>query len=272
MSASLFIFFTLIVLVTSAILYLLILSSNTNSRRKQLQISKKDIYEQANLLFKQKRYKLVEKLARKYLETNPEHIKLRTLLVKASYNNDNIYDAMRDALIVLNQNPNDKDTRLILARCYKKINQYSKAITEFKELLNQDEENMIVLRELSEIYIETNQKALAIETLEKLANALNVDMKEFLDRLLDYYHLTHDDYLTLTAPVSIENFAYGHKFDKIDEAVKFIYSFVKESLLTLSFFGLIKFILINFEIISVIENFSEMALISEDELHNFCNS
>ena len=54
-------------------------------------------------------------------------------------------------------------------------------------------------------------------------------MKEFLDRLLDYYHLTHDDYLTLTAPVSIENFAYGHKFDKIDEVVKFIYSFVKEN-------------------------------------------
>ena len=54
-------------------------------------------------------------------------------------------------------------------------------------------------------------------------------MKEFLDRLLDYYHLTKEDYLKLIAPVSEENFAYGHKFDKIDEVVKFVYSFVKDN-------------------------------------------
>ena len=54
-------------------------------------------------------------------------------------------------------------------------------------------------------------------------------MKEFLDRLLDYYNLTKEDYLALTAPVSEDNFAIGHKFDKIDEVVKFIYSFVKEN-------------------------------------------
>ena len=44
-------------------------------------------------------------------------------------------------------------------------------------------------------------------------------MKEFLDRLLDYYHLTKDDYLKLIAPVREDNFAYGHKFDRIDEAI-----------------------------------------------------
>ena len=54
-------------------------------------------------------------------------------------------------------------------------------------------------------------------------------MKEFLERLLDYYHLTKDDYLKLIAPVSEDNFAYGHKFDRIDEVVSFVYSFVKEN-------------------------------------------
>ena len=54
-------------------------------------------------------------------------------------------------------------------------------------------------------------------------------MKPFLDRILDYYHLSYDDYLKLTAEVTEENFAMGHKFDKIDEIVDFIYSFVKNN-------------------------------------------
>ena len=43
--------------------------------------------------------------------------------------------------------------------------------------------------------------------------------KDLLNRLLDYYHLTFEDYDKLIAPVSEENFALGHKFDHIEEAV-----------------------------------------------------
>lgn len=54
-------------------------------------------------------------------------------------------------------------------------------------------------------------------------------MKPLLDRLLDYYHLSNEEYLKITAPVSEETFAEGHKFDKVDEIVNFVYSFVKQN-------------------------------------------
>ncbi len=46
--------------------------------------------------------------------------------------------------------------------------------------------------------------------------------KDLLNRLLDYYHLTFEDYGKLIAPVSEENFALGHKFDHMKEAVTLV--------------------------------------------------
>ena len=54
-------------------------------------------------------------------------------------------------------------------------------------------------------------------------------MEDFLTRLLNYYHLTKEEYEQLIAPVSEESFAMGHKFDRIDEVVSFVYSFVKDN-------------------------------------------
>ena len=54
-------------------------------------------------------------------------------------------------------------------------------------------------------------------------------MKPFLERILEYYQLSFEDYQKLTAPVSEDNFALGHKFDKIDEIVSFVDSFVKQN-------------------------------------------
>ncbi len=187
MSASLFVFFATIILLVSALLYLLIISSNSSTKKKQLQISKKDILEQAELLYKQKKYKLVDKLIRKYLETHPEHMKLRVVLAKALFALDNVYDAIKECLIVLNKEENNSEVRLLLARCYKKIDQYSKAVTEFQEVIKQDEENMIALKELSEIYVTTNQKALAIKSLKKLEELTenNLELTEIKTQLAD---------------------------------------------------------------------------------------
>jgi len=207
MSASLFVFFATVVLLISALLYLLILSSNTNTKRKQLQISKKDILEQAELLLKQKKYKLVEKLAQKYLETHPEHFKLRAILAKALFSTDNIYDAMKQCVTVLSKDEDNNEIRLLLARCYKKINQYSKAITEFQEVLKNDEDNMIAIKELSEIYIETNQKAMAINYLKQLENLTESNHELF-------------DIRTKIADLYIELESYPEAFDELNNILE----------------------------------------------------
>lgn len=54
-------------------------------------------------------------------------------------------------------------------------------------------------------------------------------MKTLLERLLDYYHITYEQYLELTAPVSQDNFEIGHKFDNMDETVAFVKSFVEQN-------------------------------------------
>ena len=46
--------------------------------------------------------------------------------------------------------------------------------------------------------------------------------KDLLQRLLDYYQITEEQYKQLTCPVSIEGFAVGHQFEHIDDAVKLV--------------------------------------------------
>ena len=46
--------------------------------------------------------------------------------------------------------------------------------------------------------------------------------KSLLERLLDYYHIDYNQYLKLTEPVDLTNFALGHQFDDIDNAVKLV--------------------------------------------------
>ena len=101
---------------------MIVLLSTGSSSKRELQISKKDILEQANLLFKQKKYKLVEKLARTYLEVKPEHHKLRLVLAKTLYTIDNIYDAIKEGMVITNADDTNIEARLLLAKCYKKIN------------------------------------------------------------------------------------------------------------------------------------------------------
>ena len=46
--------------------------------------------------------------------------------------------------------------------------------------------------------------------------------KPLLERLLDYYHIDHDQYLKLIEPKDFSNFATGHQFDDIDNAIKLV--------------------------------------------------
>ena len=53
-------------------------------------------------------------------------------------------------------------------------------------------------------------------------------MKDTLfTRLLNYYHISEDDYLEKTRDVSISNFALGHEFKRMDEAVNLVKEAIK---------------------------------------------
>ena len=46
--------------------------------------------------------------------------------------------------------------------------------------------------------------------------------KSLLERLLDYYHLSYEDYLKITSKTSLDSFSNGHQFDDIDKAVNLV--------------------------------------------------
>ena len=46
--------------------------------------------------------------------------------------------------------------------------------------------------------------------------------ESLLNKLLDFYHISYDDYLSITKEVSLDNFDNGHKFDQMDDAVKLV--------------------------------------------------
>ncbi|MBR1680328.1 tetratricopeptide repeat protein, partial [bacterium] len=146
-----------------------------------------DIHEQAEILLKNKKYKLVEKLAIKYLVTHPEHYKLRAVLAKALYNDDNIYETIKECIVILNKEEDNFEIRILLARCYKKINQFSKSINELETVLEKDTDNMTTAKELSELYIETNQKVPAIKMLKKLESLTenNLELTEIKTKIAD---------------------------------------------------------------------------------------
>ena len=46
--------------------------------------------------------------------------------------------------------------------------------------------------------------------------------KSLLQRLLEYYNISYEQYTELTSPKTLDNFALGHKFDDIEKAVKLV--------------------------------------------------
>ena len=203
--------FIIAILSASALVYLIYLvsSSDTNARsnKKELQITKKGILEQTEILYNQKKYKLVKKIAKKYLELKPEHTKLRILLAKSLYYDEVIYEAIKECLYILKMDEYNHEIRLLLARCYKKINQNTKAIAELQYIERFEPENIVVIKELSDIYLETNQKVSASKELQKLEKLTdnNLEVVKIKRTLADLY-------------IEFEN--YPDAFDKLNEILE----------------------------------------------------
>lgn len=159
------------------LIYMLLLESGKNTKKVDLQISTRDILEQVQILFKQKKYSIVENLAKKYLEKNPAYDDLRTILAKSYFEDGNMYDALKQALIIIKRQPANFHMRIFLANCYKRTSQSSKAINELKELLRLDNENVVAVKELAQIYLETNQKQSAIKMYLKFLTYIDNNLE-----------------------------------------------------------------------------------------------
>jgi len=146
----------------------LLVSLSQPSKKKELQISLEDMIKQIDMLYRQKKYEIVENVAIEYLKTKPNAVEIREYLAKAYFSRDKIYDAISTILQIIEKYQDNVAMRILLAKCYKKINQISKAINEYKLILEYDSENIIAIRELADVYLSQNQKISAVKMYKKL--------------------------------------------------------------------------------------------------------
>lgn len=148
------------------------LGSEDSNSEDDLQITSTEILTQVNILFKQKKYNIVESLAKKYLEKKPNDEDIRTILAKSLYHSDKIFDAINQAKIILKNKPKNFGIKIFLANCYLESASPYKAISELIEVLEADGDNVIAIKLLAKVYFDTNQKKSAIKMYEKLGEFL----------------------------------------------------------------------------------------------------
>lgn len=181
--------------------YLLMLGSSKPTR-DDLQVNADDLLEQINMLYHQKKYHIVECMAKKYLERKPKDDSIRAVLTKSLFNNGKISEAIEQAKVIIHHQPGNNDIKLILADYYLKTMKPQLAIGILNEILEKDPTNVTALTEIAKIYLSTNQKKAAIGVLNNLAplaftNQEKVEIKSTLAQLhIDFkeYDLAIEEY------------------------------------------------------------------------------
>lgn len=166
--------FFAIFIVTALIylLYIVMLGSNKSKNDKELQITSNEILEQLNILYKQKKYPIVESLAKNYLQKKAGEDKIRTILTKTLYNSNKTYEAIEQAKILIKHHPDNFEMRIFLANCYLSVEKPMKAIEVYEQILEDDPTDIVAIKELAQIYFKTNQKKSAIKMYKKLEDYL----------------------------------------------------------------------------------------------------
>lgn len=198
-----FIFFTIFV-VTGMIyvLYKIMLGSDKDSKDADLQISNRDLLEQISILQKQKKYAIAESLAKNFLEKKPNAFDVRVGLAKVLYDQKKYFEAIDQTKIILKHQPNNYDMKIFLANCFLEIDKPLRAIDTLEDVIDHDLTNAVAIKQLANIYYDTNQKKSALKMFLKLeeliesnherANVkaviaeLNVTFKEYDDAICQY--------------------------------------------------------------------------------------
>lgn len=158
------------------------LGSNKN-KEEELQITSQELIEQLNILRKQKKYNIVENLAKKYLEKRVRDDGVRTVFAKVLHETNRIYEAIDHAKIIIKHQPTNYKMMIFLANCYIDVEKPMKAINIFQEILEKDSDNAVAIKELAEVYLNTNQKTSAIKMYQKLEKFLESNQEKAKNKL-----------------------------------------------------------------------------------------
>lgn len=223
MNDSIVIFLT--ITLTTAIaysIYKFMLGVEDHVSEKDLQITSEDIVAQLTILLKQKKYKIVENLAKSYLKSKKNNFEVRRILAKNYLEMGSFEEALEEGKKLVKMNPKDTDIKIFLANCYKKLKEPQDAIKTYLEVLEDDFDNAWVMKNLAVLYLETNQKISAIKMYEKMVDFIDnqnekieiqiiiaelyTTMNDFNSAIAQYYRILDvypDDVATKKALVEI---------------------------------------------------------------------
>lgn len=171
MSELFFIIFVIVIIVSLIyFVYNIMLGSENIQREEDLQITSNDILEQLSILYKQRKFNIVETLAKKYLEKKPSDYGVRTILAKTLYETGRKYEAIEHANYICRYQPKNFPMKIFIANCFNDNGKPMQAISVLTEVLNEDSNNVVAIKDLAKLYLETNQKKSAIKMFKKLDN------------------------------------------------------------------------------------------------------
>lgn len=180
-----FIFISFTILVTTGLIYFLytiMLGSEKSDKDVELQITSEDILKQLTILHKQKKYNIVESLAKNYLSKKGGDDGVRTILTKALHSAGRLYEAMEQAKIVISHNPLNLDMHIFLANCYLEVDKPMRAIEIFQDVLDKDSNHVVAIKELAQVYFKTNQKKSSMEMYKRLDEFLDSNYEKAKNR------------------------------------------------------------------------------------------
>lgn len=166
--------------------------NNTVDSEKDLQISAQEILQQITILYRQKKYNIVESLAKKYLEKKPSDDDIRTILAKSYHHRKKESEAIDQIKIILKHQPKNSDMKILLATCLAEMGTPMKAVNVLEDVLEHDRENVVAMKELAEAYLRTNQKQSAIKMYKRLeeflySNQEKINNKSIIAEIHTYF-------------------------------------------------------------------------------------
>lgn len=169
MNDTTFIFAT--IFVTTGLTYLLykiLLTSEQNQEDAELQITSDELIAQLMLLQKQKKYSIVQSLAKNYLDKKKSNDDVRRFYARSLYESKKLYEAIEQAKIVLKHLPKDIEIRIFLSNCYEDVKKPQDAIRSLSDILDIDSNNFLAIKNLARIYLGNNQKISAMKMYKRL--------------------------------------------------------------------------------------------------------
>lgn len=191
-----FIFIT--ILVITALIYFLykfMLGMEKGQSKDELQITAEEVVQQLNILYKEKKFNIIESLAKKYLENRQTHDEVRFILAKALYESGKIYEAIEQGQMLLKRKQKNIELKIFLANCYVKISKPLSAISLLKDVLDLDTNNGVAVKQLAELYFHNNQKISAIKMYKKLEDLVYSNQEKMnIKSLLAQMYLEFEEY------------------------------------------------------------------------------